>query len=108
LQRTYSGFYCRSGSVSGRRAQGAILAKIEFNKHEKDTIVSKIKGYFLSELDQDIAQFDAEFLLDFFSAEVGAYYYNRGLADAKAILEEKVETITDAFYEIEKPTDFSR
>lgn len=84
------------------------MAKIEFNEHEKAAIVAKIKLYFSEELDQDIAQFDAEFLLDFFSEEVGVYHYNRGLADARAVLEEKLETITDAFYEIEKPTDFTR
>ena len=84
------------------------MAKIEFNEHEMASIVAKIKLYFSEELDQDIAQIDAEFLLDFFSEEVGAYHYNRGLTDAKAILEEKLETITDAFYEIEKPTDYTR
>ncbi|MDG1819401.1 MAG: DUF2164 domain-containing protein [Porticoccaceae bacterium] len=84
------------------------MAKIEFNEHEKAAIVGKIKLYFREELDQEIAQFDAEFLLDFFNEEVGAYHYNRGLSDAKAILEEKLETITDAFYEIEKPTDYQR
>ena len=83
------------------------MVKIEFNEHEKASIVAKIKLYFSEELDQDIAQFDAEFLLDFFSEEVGAYHYNRGLTDAKAILEENLETITDAFYEIKKPTNFT-
>ncbi|MDB9970079.1 DUF2164 domain-containing protein [Porticoccaceae bacterium] len=84
------------------------MAKIEFSDIEKAAIVGKIKLYFREELDQGIAQFDAEFLLDFFSEEVGAYYYNRGLSDAKLILEQKLESITDAFYEIEKPTDFIR
>lgn len=84
------------------------MAKIEFSDTEKESIVGKIKGYFQAELDQDIAQFDAEFLLDFFSQEIGAYYYNRGLSDAKLILEQKLESITDAFYEIEKPTDLCR
>jgi uncharacterized protein (DUF2164 family) len=84
------------------------MAKIEFSDREKAAIVDKIKLYFREELDQDIAQFDAEFLLDFFSEEVGAYHYNLGLADAKLILEQKLESITDAFYEIEKPTDFIR
>ena len=84
------------------------MAKIEFSDIEKAAIVGKIKLYFREELDQDMAQFDAEFLLDFFSEEVGAYHYNRGLADAKLILEQKLESITDAFYEIEKPTDFIR
>jgi uncharacterized protein (DUF2164 family) len=82
------------------------MTKIEFNEHEKAAIVSKIKLYFREKLDQDIAQFDAEFLLDFFNEEVGAYHYNRELSDARLILEEKLETITDAFYEIEKPTDY--
>lgn len=84
------------------------MATIEFNESEKAEIVDKIKRYFQQELDQDIAQFDAEFLLDFFSEEVGAYHYNRGLYDARKVLEEKLESITDAFYEIEKPTDFMR
>lgn len=84
------------------------MAKIEFDESQKSEIVAKIKDYFRRELDQDIAQFDAEFLLDFFSEEVGAYHYNRGLEDARTILEEKLESITDAFYEIEKPTNSRR
>ena len=84
------------------------MAKIEFSDSEKSVIIGKIKRYFREELDQDIAQFDAEFLLDFFSEEVGAYHYNRGLSDAKLILEQKLDSITDAFYEIEKRTDFVR
>jgi len=84
------------------------VAKIEFDESQTSEIVAKIKDYFRRELDQEIAQFDAEFLLDFFSQEVGAYYYNRGLEDARTILEEKLESITDAFYEIEKPTHSRR
>jgi uncharacterized protein (DUF2164 family) len=82
------------------------MPEIEFTKEEKDILVQKIKGYFVDELDQEIAQFDAEFLLDFFTREVGPYFYNNGLYDAKTLIEDKLETLTDAFYEIEKPTDF--
>ena len=84
------------------------MSIIEFTKDEKKVIISKIQLYFNEELDQEIGQFDAEFLLDFFSEEVGAYYYNRGLYDAQTILESKLQSITDAFYEIEKPTDFAK
>jgi len=84
------------------------LATIEFNESEKAEIVDKIKRYFQQELDEDIAQFDAEFLLDFFSEQVGGYFYNRALEDARTILEDKLETIADAFYEIEKPVDHRR
>lgn len=84
------------------------MSTIEFSKPEKDIIVRKIQQYFRAELDHDIGQFDAEFLLDFFSAEVGAYFYNRGLHDAQALLEAKLADIADAIYEIEKPTQFVR
>lgn len=84
------------------------MSKIEFSKTEKETIVRKIQLYFKEELEQDIGQFDAEFLLDFFSEEVGPYYYNRGLYDARTILENRLEDITEAIYEIEKPTEFVR
>lgn len=84
------------------------MAIIEFTKEEKEIIIGRIQLYFNEELEQKIGKFDAEFLLDFFSEEVGTYYYNRGLYDAQTILESKLETITDAIYEIEKPTQFSR
>jgi uncharacterized protein (DUF2164 family) len=84
------------------------MSKIEFSKDEKELIVLKIKLYFSEELGQEIGQFDAEFLLDFFSEEVGAYYYNRGLYDARAVLESKLSDIDEALYEIEKPTEFAR
>jgi len=81
---------------------------IEFTKQEKEHLIGRVQLYFNEELEQKIGQFEAEFLLDFFSEEIGVYYYNRGLYDAQTILESKLESITDAIYEIEKPTQFSR
>jgi len=81
--------------------------QIEFTEAEKEVLVQKIKGYFESELSQEIGQFDAEFLLDFFGKEIGAYYYNHGLTDAQDIFKSRVECITDAIYELEVPTEFS-
>jgi len=82
------------------------MADIEFSNDEKSILIKKIKTYFEQELDQEIAQFDAEFLLDFFGKEVGPYFYNRALKDAQTVLESRIEAVLDGFYEIEKPTDF--
>lgn len=84
------------------------MSKIEFSKEEKESIVKKIQFYFDQELETELGQFDAEFLLDFFSEEVGAYYYNRGLNDAQAFLEKKMETISEDLYQLEKSTSFTR
>ena len=82
------------------------MSKIEFNKEEREAIVKKIQFYFDQELDQELGQFDAVFLLDFFSKQVGSYFYNRGLYDAKAYLEKKVESILEDIDELEQATDF--
>lgn len=81
---------------------------IEFSKDEKAILVDKIKRYFESELNQDIGGFDAEFLLDFFSEEMGAYFYNKGLHDAREILQLRLDEISDTIYELEKATTFKR
>ena len=81
------------------------MAEIEFSNDEKEFIVSKLKKYFERELDQEITQFEAEFLIDFFSKEVGGYYYNKGLSDAQDLISLKLD---DVIYELEKPTESSR
>ena len=83
------------------------MPEIEFSNEEKEILVQKLKLYFETELDREIGQFEAQFLLDFISSEIGAFYYNRGLNDAQAIVLSKMEDISDAFYEIEKPTNIS-
>ena len=83
------------------------MQAIQLSSQEKELLVNKIQQYFATELDQDIGQFDAEFLLDFFSKEVGAHYYNRGLSDAQNIisgtLNNMTESVNEAISEIEKP-----
>ncbi len=81
------------------------MAKISFRKEEKAAIVFKLQRYFSQELEQELGQFDAEFLLDFFSEHVGAYYYNQGLHDAQALFESQLEHVADAIYEIEQSID---
>jgi uncharacterized protein (DUF2164 family) len=82
------------------------MADIKFTEDEKASIVQKIQSYFSGELRQEIGRFDAEFLLDFFSSEVGSYFYNRGLYDAQAILSSRMDDLTDAIYQLERPTGF--
>jgi len=84
------------------------MSEIKFTREERELICRKIQLYFHEELDQEIGQFDAGFLLDFFAEEIGPYFYNRGLYDAQAILESRLENMAEAIYDIEKPTQFRR
>ncbi len=82
------------------------MAQITFDKAQKDFIVNKIQRYFDKELEQEIGDFDAEFLLDFFSEQVGSYYYNQGLRDAQTALAVQIDSITESIDSLEKPTEF--
>ncbi|PLW83837.1 DUF2164 domain-containing protein [Kineobactrum sediminis] len=84
------------------------MSEVNFSDGEKEQIVSKVKLYFREELDQDIGSFDAEFLIDFFTRELGAYFYNRGLYDSQTILASKLEDLADSILELEKPTTYTR
>lgn len=79
------------------------MSEITLTNAQKDTLVDKLQKYFDQELGQDIGRFDAEFLVDFIGEEFGAYYYNQGLEDARAVVTKQVDSITEAIYEIEKP-----
>jgi len=84
------------------------MGEIKFTEPETAILIKKIQMYFDEELDQDIKQFPARFLLDFFIEEIGPYFYNQALLDAQTLLEEKMEGMREALYEIEKPTEFDR
>ena len=78
------------------------MSDIKFTKEEKEALIPKIKMYLNDELDVEIGNFDAEFLLDFFSEEVGSYFYNRGIKDSLDMLDTRMEEVKESIYVLEK------
>ncbi|HEY8571164.1 DUF2164 domain-containing protein [Phenylobacterium sp.] len=79
------------------------MSKIELEKPVRDALVRVLSRYLKDELDVEIGGMDGLLLLDFISEKLGPHYYNQGLADAQVIVAKKLEQITEAIYEIEKP-----
>ena len=84
------------------------MAEIKFSDEEKQAIGQRVQRYVAEELDLEIGQFDAEFLLDFFAQEIGGYFYNRGLYDAQTVLEKNIEEIGESILQLEKATQLKR
>jgi uncharacterized protein (DUF2164 family) len=78
------------------------MKPIKFDKDERAAIVGKIQRYFVAELDSEIGAIPAELLLAFFTENIGAFYYNQGLADAQAVLGKLVDNINDEIYGLEQ------
>ena len=81
---------------------------IKFSKQERAILVEKLQHYIDEELELEIGQFQTDFLLDFVAKELGVYFYNRGVLDALTVVKKQTETISDAIYQLEKPTGLSR
>ncbi|GEA10840.1 DUF2164 domain-containing protein [Alteromonas sp. KUL49] len=79
------------------------MSEITLSDDIKSTLVNKLQDYFTEELDQELGQFDGEFLLDFIAKNMGAYFYNQGLYDARAVFESRIAAIDEDIYGIEKP-----
>jgi len=82
------------------------MSDIVFTSEEKAVLVHRIQNYFANELSEEIGQFDTEFLLEFFNKEIGAYHYNKGLQDARTLIEENSQNLLQTFFEMEKVTEF--
>lgn len=78
------------------------MSKIELEKSQKELLITKTQRYFEDELDVELGQFDADFLLDFIAREMGVIFYNQGIYDAQAMLESRIESVQDAILQLEK------
>ncbi|UZP75273.1 DUF2164 domain-containing protein [Candidatus Paraluminiphilus aquimaris] len=83
------------------------MSVVEFSKEEKALITQKLQRYVATELGFEMGSFDAEFLLDFVSKELGCYFYNRGLYDAQTVVNARFEEMAEAIVALEKfePSD---
>ncbi|BDR16360.1 DUF2164 domain-containing protein [Vibrio sp. STUT-A11] len=75
---------------------------IKLDRAQKETLATAIQDYMEDELSVEIGQFDCEFLIDFITEKLGAVYYNKGVEDAKALLERRMLEVSDELYEIEQ------
>lgn len=80
------------------------MKPIKFDRDETKAIVAEIQDYFREELDQSIGAMPAEMLMQFFGDRMGAYFYNRGLHDAQALIRKKLDDVSDEIFGLEQPT----
>ncbi len=77
--------------------------RIELSGDRRDRIVRSVRKFFGQELDQDLSDFQAERVVEFFVKELGAPVYNQAIRDAHGFLAEKLEDLDAEFYEPEEP-----
>lgn len=76
--------------------------EISFSRQERSALAIRIRDFVRDELEQDISLLQAEMTLDFFGKEIGAWFYNRGLYDAQAVVSAKSGDIVEAIAGLER------
>lgn len=84
------------------------MKKIAFSRAERKAAVAVLQAYCREELEFDLGTIPGELLLDFIGEQIGVYYYNRGLYDAQAALNARIEDIAEAIYALERPVETGR
>ncbi len=75
---------------------------IKFTKLQKDSMISEIQRYFYEERNEEIGNLAAENMLEFFKNSLGPYFYNEAIKDARNLMEEKMASIEEDLYSLEK------
>ena len=72
---------------------------LELSKEDVEQIIPSLRKYFTQELDQDISEMRAKFLLEYFMKEIAPFAYNQGVKDAESYFRNKVEDLGATCFE---------
>lgn len=72
---------------------------IEITKQETEEIVHSLKKYFSSELDQELSDLKAKFLLDYILKEIAPLSYNLGVKHSEEYFRARLEDLNATVFE---------
>ena len=72
---------------------------IELDKNTRDGAVKSIQTYFEQKRDEELGNLEAGFLLDFFIEQIGPAIYNKAVANAQALMQDKLIDIDGELFE---------
>lgn len=80
------------------------MKPIDLTREARAAAATRLQAWLKDELDQEVGGLQAEMLLDELAAELGPLFYNRGVADARAVVAARAEDLDEALYGLERQT----
>ena len=72
---------------------------IELTKEEVADVIPSLRRYFREELELEISEMRAKFLLNYFLKEIAPFAYNQGVKDAESYFRGRVEDLSGTCFE---------
>ncbi len=70
-----------------------------FSKDQKAEVVSSLRHYFTENLDSNLSEMQAGFLLEYFMNEIGPFAYNQGIEDARKYFLRLTEDLPGTYFQ---------
>jgi uncharacterized protein (DUF2164 family) len=78
-----------------------MLKKLPFE--QKKALMENIQHYFQKELGENLGDLAVENMIEFMLQTLGPLVYNEALKDARSVVNERVLSLEDELYSLEKP-----
>ena len=72
---------------------------IELDKQETKEILASLQKYLSKELEVDVSEMRAKFLLEYILKEIAPFAYNKGVNDAEMYFRGKIEDLSGTCFE---------
>lgn len=79
------------------------MMRVCLTEDRRARVLSLLKDLFAESFDEELSDFRAKELLDFFVRELGPPVYNQAIQDARAFLLDKLEDLEGEVYETDEP-----
>ncbi|MDB5054286.1 MAG: hypothetical protein JWM44_2336 [Bacilli bacterium] len=76
-------------------------------QEQKLALIAQVQQYFQMERGEEIGDLAAESMLEFMVSTIGPLVYNEALKDARSIINERILSLEDELYTLEKPLKLS-
>jgi uncharacterized protein (DUF2164 family) len=76
---------------------------IKFSLQQKTAMIRSIQEYVYREQGEEIGEIASESHLEFILNEIAPYIYNKGVQDAKAVVEDRMMTLEEDVTSLERP-----
>ena len=80
------------------------MRPIELSPDARRAAADALRLWLRDELDVETGGLQAEMLVDHIAATLGPVFYNRGVADARAVVAARTEATDEALYGLERAT----
>ncbi len=81
------------------------MLAIKWPREQRQLILERIQAYYEQERGESLGSIAAEQIADAMISIIGPFVYNQAVADARAVLHERLLSVEDELYSLEKRTD---